>query len=174
VSPRTSSPLHRQRGVTLIVGLIMLVLITLSAVTAFSLAKTNLKAVGNMQFRNESIAAANKSIEDYVVAYFSTAYQATGKALPTSTTSYDANNDGTADYSVQLAAPICIESRAINLPSTPGKGISVTTPVFESAPIHSMLWEVDANVTDAVSGATVRIRQGIRLESATPCPIATP
>ena len=53
-----------QRGVTLIIGLIMLVLITLMVTTAFMLSNTNLKAVGNMQFRDEAIAAANVATED--------------------------------------------------------------------------------------------------------------
>jgi Tfp pilus assembly protein PilX len=54
---------QKQRGVTLVIGLIMLVLITLMVISAFMLSNTNLKAVGNMQFRDEAIAAANVAIE---------------------------------------------------------------------------------------------------------------
>ncbi|TLY72603.1 MAG: hypothetical protein E6K46_03125 [Gammaproteobacteria bacterium] len=41
----------RQRGATLIVSLIMLLLITLLAVSSFTLGKANLQIVGNMQQR---------------------------------------------------------------------------------------------------------------------------
>ena len=39
---------HRQRGATLIVSLIMLLLITLLAISSFTLGKGNLQIVGNM------------------------------------------------------------------------------------------------------------------------------
>ena len=39
----------RQRGATLLVTLIMLVVLTLFAVTAFNLSSVNLKIVGNFQ-----------------------------------------------------------------------------------------------------------------------------
>ena len=55
--------LSRQEGATLVVGLIVLVTITLLMVSAFSLSGGNLKAVSNMQYRNEAIAAANMGIE---------------------------------------------------------------------------------------------------------------
>ena len=50
---------HSQRGITLFVGLIMLVLITLMVTSAFTLSTSNLKSVGNMQARDEAIAAAD-------------------------------------------------------------------------------------------------------------------
>ncbi|MBK7031669.1 MAG: pilus assembly PilX N-terminal domain-containing protein [Bacteroidales bacterium] len=58
--------ISRQSGATLVVGLIMLVAITLLMISAFSLSGGNLKAVSNMQFRNEAIAAANMGIEQTI------------------------------------------------------------------------------------------------------------
>ena len=55
---------HAQHGATLVVGLIMLVLITLMVTSAFMLSSINLKSVGNMQFRDEAVAAANKNITE--------------------------------------------------------------------------------------------------------------
>ena len=49
---------RRQVGATLIVGLIMLILMTLIALSAFRLSNTNLKIVGNEQIRNDAEAAA--------------------------------------------------------------------------------------------------------------------
>lgn len=44
----------------------MLVAITLLMVSAFTLSGGNLKVVGNMQYRNEAIAAANIAIEQTI------------------------------------------------------------------------------------------------------------
>ncbi|UUZ64284.1 hypothetical protein LP417_03665 [Polaromonas sp. P1-6] len=46
---RGSRPGRGQSGATLVVALIMLTLITLLVVNAFTLSSSNLKAVGNMQ-----------------------------------------------------------------------------------------------------------------------------
>jgi len=54
---------QNQRGATLIVGLIMLVLITLMVLSAFTMSSSNLKSVGNMQSRDEATAAANVALE---------------------------------------------------------------------------------------------------------------
>ena len=56
----------KQNGATLVVGLIMLVAITMMMLSAFSLSGGNLKAAGNMQFRNEAIAAARIAIEQTI------------------------------------------------------------------------------------------------------------
>ena len=54
---------HSQRGVTLVVGMIMLVLITLLVLASFHLGRNNLEIVGNAQQRNEALAAAQQTIE---------------------------------------------------------------------------------------------------------------
>ena len=70
MSPRLVS---RQRGAALVVGMIMLVLITLMLVTALNLGTTNFRAMTNMQFRSEAIAAANKAIEQVISSPFTAA-----------------------------------------------------------------------------------------------------
>jgi len=62
--------LRAQRGATLVIGLIMLVLITLMMTSAFMLSSGNLRAVGNMQFRSEAMAAANLAIEQVLGTEF--------------------------------------------------------------------------------------------------------
>jgi hypothetical protein len=52
-----------QRGATLLVALIMLVLLTLFAISALNTSGTNLKVVGNMQARNEALNSAQISVE---------------------------------------------------------------------------------------------------------------
>jgi type IV pilus assembly protein PilX len=54
---------NRQRGAALIVGLMMLVVVTLLAVTAVSTSNTELIMAGNEQFRERAFQAAEAGIE---------------------------------------------------------------------------------------------------------------
>jgi len=54
---------HNQRGAALIVGLMMLVIVTLLAVTAVSTSTTELVMAGNEQFRERAFQAAEAGIE---------------------------------------------------------------------------------------------------------------
>ncbi|HZN86576.1 MAG TPA: PilX N-terminal domain-containing pilus assembly protein, partial [Burkholderiales bacterium] len=56
----------RQRGATLVIALIMLVLLTLFAVSSMNTANTNLRVVGNMQSRNEALYAAQETLETVI------------------------------------------------------------------------------------------------------------
>ncbi|MBS0343780.1 MAG: hypothetical protein JSS56_25020, partial [Proteobacteria bacterium] len=95
---------------------IMLVLITLTVIAAFTLSQGNLKAVGNIQVRNEAVAAANRAIEEVVTALLpATALMTT----PVGTTSnVDINNDGTIDYYVQVLAPACVRVAKVTATGT--------------------------------------------------------
>lgn len=141
-----------QRGATLIVGLIMLVLITLIVVNAFTLSLTNLKSVGNMQVRSEAIAAANLAIEQVVASPFTDA--PTAQEI-----NVDINKDGINDYVVAVEAPTCIKAL---IASTPG----ITQIGFSTGGTGSTWyteWDITARVTDTASGASVQIRQGVRM-----------
>jgi Tfp pilus assembly protein PilX len=144
--------LHRQRGVTLIVGLIMLVLITLMVVSAFTLSGSNLRSVGNMQFRNEAIAAANVAIERVISADFTT--------VPAgSTHNVDLDNDGTAEY--------CIKSTGLtSLPSTDPDAVKCTSGSGGAVLCYDTVWEINATVSTAsgagkATGAVATAKQGI-------------
>jgi type IV pilus assembly protein PilX len=54
---------HKQRGAALVVGLMMLVIVTLLAVTAVSTSTTELVMAGNEQFRERAFQAAEAGIE---------------------------------------------------------------------------------------------------------------
>lgn len=153
---------QRQRGVTLIVGLIMLVLITLMVTTAFTLNMSNLKSVGNMQFRNESIAAANKAVEQYVASNFLPGFISLPAA---STITYDINNDGTTDYRVIVDAPVCVESVQVGTSVDAALCSGLRSPLAGCPkPNWTTLWDLQARVEDAASGSAVTVRQGMRIE----------
>lgn len=147
-----------QRGATLIVGLIMLVLITLLVTSAFTLSTSGLKSVGNMQARDEAIAAGNKAIEQVLSSPFTTA--PAGETI-----NVDLNNDGTTDYVIVLNTPTCVSVSQIAGTSVPPSSLSLGSafPSSTSSQYESV-WDLDANVSDPNgSGAAVRVHQGVRV-----------
>jgi hypothetical protein len=159
----TRSP-RSERGVTLVVGLIMLVVVTLMVTSAFLLSTTNLKAVANTQFRDEAIAAGNVAVERVLSAMF----VGTNTVPAAGTYNINLNNDDdpNTDYQVSIPTPVCVRAAA-ELPtgaSAPGSGSSVTLVLPPAAPTtFETLWEIFATVTDAASGASVVVRQGVRV-----------
>lgn len=140
-----------QSGVTLIVGLIMLLLISLIVAGAFSISSSNLKSVGNMQVREEGIAAANLAIEQVMSSPFTDApaYQEIN---------VDINKDGTNDYLVKVETPTC--TKALIATSAAATEVGFGPSVSDT---WNTEWDINASVTDTASGASVRIRQGIRV-----------
>src|SRR5258708_19445384 len=61
-----NSPSSRQKGATLVVGMIMLILISLLAVASFRLGKTDLQIVGNMQQRKQALSPAQQTVEQVI------------------------------------------------------------------------------------------------------------
>ena len=146
---------RREQGAALVVGMIMLVLITLMLVTALNLGTTNFRAMTNMQFRSEAIAAANKAIEQVISSPFTDAPAA-------EVINVNLDNDATNDYVVQVAQPQCVfASQAFSADPS-----SVTLPpVMTASSTWNTVWDLDASVTPAsnVAGASVRIHSGVRV-----------
>lgn len=144
---------YAQRGATLFVGLIILVLMTLIAVSAFTISSSNQKAVANMQYKYASIAAANQAIEQVIGSPFTDAPAA-------ETILIDSNNDGITDYTVQIAKPTCvrvaIDSSAIL------SSVQLSTSMASTANFLT-LWEIEAVVNDPISGANTTVRSGVRV-----------
>lgn len=165
----------RQRGAVLVVGLIMLLLITLMVTSAFRLSSTNLKSVNNMQTRSEAAAAANKAVEQVVGSWdFSSAPVADNITV-------DIDNNGTDDYTVTVAAPVCTKATAVSAPSTVNNecptgadGLTVCAP--PTASVYNVIFDVDATATSTSGdGSKVRVHQGIsRSLSQAQCDLACP
>ena len=143
---------HSQRGITLFIGLIMLVLITLMVTSAFTLSTSNLKSVGNMQAKDEAIAAANQAIEDLLSSSFTDAPGAVN-------TDVDINNDGVPDYAVTIATPTCIRA---SVEATAVKS-SGSLPSMSTVNSYNTIWDIEATVDDAKTGAKTIVRSGTRV-----------
>jgi len=154
---RPRSSFRAQRGATLIVGLIMLVLITLLVTSAYTMSTTNLKSVGNMQNRDEAIAAANKSIEQVLSSPFTNA--PAGESI-----NVDLNNDGTIDYEVVFNTPTCVSATRIAGTAAPGSSISLGSAFSViTSDYYQTIWDLDANVIHKQTGTSVQVRQGVRV-----------
>lgn len=149
---------YSQRGATLAVGLIMLVLITVLVTSAFNLGNTNLIAVGNMQFRDEAIAGANKAIEQVLSSPFTDS--PAGQAI-----NVDIDNDDDPDYEVVFAPPTCVsDSEIVVAGSAPSSVTLGSTFAVAGSTFHQTIWDISARVTDADgSGASIEVHQGVRV-----------
>jgi Tfp pilus assembly protein PilX len=174
VKPSTThSPRRGQGGAALIVGLIMLLLITLAVTAGFTLSNTNLKSVGNMQNRNEAVAASNRAIEEVAASLLLPGVDGSPSlAAPQQTASQvDINNDGKTDYNVQIAPPTCVRATKVagsggggNVgpggitggASTSGSGLATVPDQYNS------VWDISTTVTHAASGTVTAVRQGVR------------
>ncbi|MDO8437166.1 MAG: hypothetical protein Q7S69_03240 [Nitrosomonadaceae bacterium] len=140
-----------QRGVTLIVGLIMLVMVTLLVISAFTLSGGNLKAAGNMQFRNEAIAAANIAIEQTISGPFSTINSADSINI-------DIDQDNTIDYVVDVAVPVCIQAPPASADTAALSGVNSNISNMGN---YLVLWEITATATSQATGASAVVKQGV-------------
>ena len=144
--------MQRQRGATMIIALIMIATITLLVVASFTLSSTNLRSVGNMQMREESLAAANKAIEQVLSGPFTNDPKQEQITV-------DIDNNGTIDYTVMVAQPQCIK---FAVASSGGKTM-IGPAMGTAAKTWYTDWDLDATVTDTASGARVRVHQGVRV-----------
>lgn len=147
--------LRRQQGSTLLVGMIMLILLTLIAVSAIESTTTSIQMVGNSQFREEATAAAQQAIENVIS---STTFTTT----PPLPQNIDINNDGSTDYTVSFDPPSCRSYKAVNTATETGLpkdcyGSSGAVLCYRTA------WDIPAVVNDVTTGARVSLHQGVKI-----------
>jgi Tfp pilus assembly protein PilX len=179
---------RRQRGATLIVSLIMLVLITLLAVSSFTLGKGNVQIVGNMQQRTQIVSAAEQAIGTTIsnTQFTQTPTNfipAPCNPLVNNTICVGVNGDNANDISV-LVTPTCdsilpiTNLQALNDPTLFNCSIGAQQNTGQvgatngnSLCAHSV-WEVLASATDTLTGANAVIDEGVGVlvPATTVCP----
>lgn len=156
-----------QTGASLIVSIIMLAVLGLMVVSAMKASNMNLRVAGNMQSQAEAAAAAQQAIEQVVSTTISKS--------PPYTKPIDINNDGTDDYAVKVAQPVCKGSEPVTAQNTAladlplecivsgsSQNAGIVNDGSESALLcQRQQWDLRAEVTDARSGAQAAIHQGI-------------
>ena len=175
-----SQPWRRERGATLVIGMIMLVLLTLFVIAAVNMSTINLRVMGNTQARNEAIGAAQQAIEQVITTDFP-------KNPVASTITVDVTGDGTSDYSVAIAIPACLNSIPIKVTELDATDVvndgpcfgsiaGMTTGIVGSGGIgiggnsycSNTQWDVQATVTDQTgSNSATVVHQGVARRVAT-------
>ncbi len=178
-----------QRGATLLISLVMLVMLTLFAISAIKLSSTNLQIVGNMQSRMEAEAAGKQAIEQVMS---SAANFLSPPALGIDV-DIDINNDATVDYTPHVDKPSCFSTKALTnadlippppamitladqkcISSTqdPATGVFIANASTAQSWCYDQKWELKATVTDSRTGAEVKQHQGaaLRVPAGTTCP----
>ena len=161
----------RQRGATLLVGMVMLVLLTLLALSAINLSTVNLKVVGNMQYQQEAMSAAQIGLN--TVMSKGSYFHDPGTS-PTSVT-VDMTGDGTADYTVALATPCILAKTALPVSqlkiTDPNDLLCLSSSTLTNAGIMGqntgaalsdcakVTWQITATVNDAITHANVQLVQ---------------
>jgi len=137
----------RERGATLVITLVMLVLLTMFAVSAITLSASTSKVVGNMQAKKTTDAIAQRVVDQVI----SEGLFGDKRAVPV-TPSWTP-----AGMTIQVTERHC----------------KAFTPQLLDPQLGTSTWEFDVCIRDSFTGAKSYIRQGIAvktLSAGTPCP----
>lgn len=137
----------KQQGVTLIITLVMLVLLTLFAVSAITLSASTAKVVGNVQAKKTTDAIAQR-LADQVISEGLFGDKREVPVVPSWTP---------AGMTIEVTARHC----------------KAFTPQLLDPQLGTATWEFDVCVRDAFTGAKSYLRQGVAvrmLTAGTPCP----
>lgn len=175
---------RRDDGITLVMALILLVLLTLLTLTSVNLGNGNLQAVGNMQQREQVVAAANQVLEETLsnTKFFMTPN--TAIAAPCNGVAnercVDLDGDGKEDVHVKLTPPptcakaAVIKNVELDLSNADDRGCStgvtqnfgVVGAADGGSDCAKTVWDLNAVATDVATGATVKITQGVAVQVA--------
>lgn len=180
----------KQGGISLVVSLIMLLLITMMALTSFKLSKGSLQIAGNQQQRNQTFMATQGAIEQVIS---SVQFADTPENLvPTpcestaNTVCNDVNGDGVVDVRVAVSSS-CISVKNIKMSDFTAADFEDQTlqgcfssreaggvdgSQNDNSQCANMLWNINGVGTDATNNAKYTIDQGTALRTAdtTACP----
>ena len=167
----------RERGITLVVTLILLVLMSLFAINAFNGSSSNMRVIGNMQARQESIAAAQQAIDQTIS---STVFTSNPAAVAAAPVQVDIDGDTQVDYTARLTPqPRCYRAKPIKSselnPALAADIACLRSGVVQNSGLDSpdaaadagnslcsnSEWNVRAEVVDARSATRVAINQGV-------------
>lgn len=170
-----------ERGNTLFMSLIFLVLLSLFAASAFNSSTGGARIVSNTQVRQEAVAAAQKAIGDVVS---STAFSKQPALVGATPITVDINGDGATDYTVTVTPqPKCYRTTVIKSttldPSSASDLACVQSAVVQGSGVDSpdsavtagnslcamTEWNIRAQVNDPKSNTKATINQGVTVRA---------
>lgn len=136
------NPMRRQRGATLVVVLIMLVILTLFSISAVNLSNSNLRVIGNIQARKQTEAVAAETAEQVIgsMSYFNDPTKAFPPVSPA---------DG---YTRTVSRRVCQYATAAS-------GYSAIQPIVP----EDTQWDFRVTVVDTITSAQAKVWQGTKI-----------
>jgi Tfp pilus assembly protein PilX len=130
---------RQQRGAVMIVSLVILMIITLFVVSTANMTSGDLRIVGNFQRKMMLTQSVQQAIEQVLsnVANFNTPI---------------AQNIVVNGISVGVSAPQCLGTQT-------ARGYTAVNNIT----LYDTNWAIAATATDAITGATATINQGVRI-----------
>lgn len=171
-----------QRGITLIVSLVMLVLLTIIGLTTLNIGKSDLQLVDNAQQRAVAMDSAQAIIDQVVsstsflnspTAVLDNSNCPASLSAPANSRCNDVYGDGRTVVMVTLTpAPRCLQAVQISCGGgltedrQDSFGVSGAPAVINTGSCYESLWEITAVATEIKSGAQAVVTQGVRLQAA--------
>ena len=156
---------RRQRGLVLIMSLIMLVVLTLLAVSAIRLSTVNLRTVANAEARHQALSTAQRAIDCLLSSNFSS--NVAGVVSGTCAGTYAESGK---NYTVVVARPCLVRSApvlnvALNLADPVEKTCQKGSSAFSQC--SDTVWQLRATSSSGWFGASIAITQGtgIRMDN---------
>lgn len=167
---------HRvQRGSSLFIGLIMLILLTLLGLSAFEASNVNLRIAGNMQVRQEALAAVQTATEQVLSTptFITTAPGPATVTLNRATYTVNFTPPRTCESVVDIPSEdldptnpedsVCIPSGALR-----ESGIFVSGVPLPPSYCSNTRWKITADVLDGNSSAHTTLEQGVAVRVSKP------
>ena len=134
----------RERGATLVIALVMLVLLALFGLSGYHTSVTDMKTSGNMQARTEALNAAQEAIETAI----STAQFVTDPANALQTPCGAPNT-------------FCTNTEDLGCAVGQAQHFGIAGAGGGDSLCASTVWQVTAEASSPVSGAKVTVSQGV-------------
>jgi Tfp pilus assembly protein PilX len=154
----------RQGGMTLLISLIMLVVLTLFAITAIRTGNIGFKIVGNQQAQKLMEAAAQQAIEQ-AISNLANFDPATVIAPSATVAQRVCVNAAAGDAPVAIPPGTCSSGTQVDV--APVRCISTKRSQYDSLTqsmaTYDNLWEIVATVTDTLTGAKATYHQGVKI-----------
>lgn len=165
-----------QQGSTLIISLIMLVLLTMFALSAINLTNVNLRISGNLQVQEESRTLAQQAIDEILNRDFTVYTTSSGLK---NQGSYVVTTSKTCSVNTPIKNSQLDPSNALDKPCF-GSGAAQNTGIFFSGSSSSNVanawcanqqWDISAQVTDSRTSSNLTLHQGtaLRVTTGTDC-----
>ena len=171
----------RERGISLVVAIVFLLLMAVLALAGLRGSTTNIQIVGNMQARQEAVNTAQALLETVI----STGDFATNPTVVAANakTDVDLNGDGAWDVRATLKSPpTCIRARPIPVSelsptndednkclasaSITNPGIIVSpTPAAQNTLCADTEWDISVEAVDTVTQSRANIHQGVTVRT---------